>query len=185
MALPFFSIGHSNRTVEEFVALLKAAEVIHVVDIRTVPRSRANPQFNKDVMPETLKACGLTYEHSAALGGLRGKARGVAPQVNGMWENKSFHNYADYALSEAFGEGLRELIAAGRERRCAFMCSEAVWWRCHRRIVADWLLARGEAVFHIMGEGRLDPARLTPGAEVHADGTVTYPVSLAPTPSSQ
>jgi uncharacterized protein (DUF488 family) len=127
------------------------------------------------VLAEGLAPVGIAYEHLAALGGLRGKARSLAPEVNGFWTNESFHNYADYALTAEFRAGLERLLDEGRRARSAIMCSEAVWWRCHRRIVADYLLARGEEVFHIMGPGRLEPARLTPGAVVGADGTVTYP----------
>jgi uncharacterized protein (DUF488 family) len=101
--------------------------------------------------------------------------RSVGGDVNGYWENKSFHNYADYALSDAFHAGLEALINVGRRRRCAVMCSEAVWWRCHRRLIADNLLARGETVLHIMGHGRVEPARLTAGAVVRADRAVLYP----------
>jgi uncharacterized protein (DUF488 family) len=175
VTLPFFTIGHSNRSLEDFIKLLGSAEIGLVADIRTVPRSRTNPQFNKDALPESLLAYQISYEHIAELGGLRGKARTVAPEVNGFWTNDSFHNYADYALSERFQVGLDRLVELGRERRSAMMCSEAVWWRCHRRLVADYLIARGETVFHIMGEGRLEPARLTAGAVVRADGTVVYP----------
>lgn len=175
MQQPFFTIGHSTRTIDEFAGLLRENHVRHVIDIRTVPRSRTNPQFNRDVMPEALEPFGLTYEHSAALGGLRGKAKDVAPEVNGMWGNQSFHNYADYALSAEFAEGLRHLIETGRDQQTAVMCSEAVWWRCHRRIVADYLLARDEPVFHIMGEGRADPAHLTSGALVLDNKSVVYP----------
>ncbi|MGN1287064.1 MAG: DUF488 family protein [Bradyrhizobium sp.] len=177
MALPFFTIGHSNRSLEDFVAVLTAACIDRVVDIRTVPRSRTNPQFNKDTLPGSLKAAGISYEHLADLGGLRGKARSVPPSVNGFWSNESFHNYADYALSPQFHAGLRHLRDEGRGQRCAMMCSEAVWWRCHRRIVADYLIAAGESVVHIMGEGRLEPARLTEGAVVQGDGTVVYPAT--------
>lgn len=175
MKRPFFTIGHSNRSHEEFAALLAAADIAVVADIRKVPRSRANPQFNKETLPDTLAATDISYEHVAALGGLRGKAQGLSPDVNGFWTNKSFHNYADYALSEQFHGGLEHLLALGRKRRCALMCSEAVWWRCHRRIVADYLIARGETVFHIMGQGRLEPACLTEGAVVRPDETVVYP----------
>jgi len=177
VTLPFFTIGHSTRSLEEFVALLAAADVGLVADIRTVPRSRTNPQFNKDVLPEALAPSGIGYEHMPDLGGLRGKARSLASDVNAFWTNDSFHNYADYALSAQFHAGLAHLREAGRERRCAMMCSEAVWWRCHRRIVADYLIAGGEAVFHIMGQGRLEPARLTQGAVVQPDGTVVYPAA--------
>ena len=122
----------------------------------------------------------IAYEHIAELGGLRGKSRGVPDEVNDFWTNRSFHRYADYALSPEFRTGLDQLIAQGHAQRCAIMCSEAVWWRCHRRIVSDYLIARGEAVFHIMGEGRLEPARLTPGAVVQADGSVVYPAIDSP-----
>lgn len=177
MALPFFTIGHSNRSLEDFVAVLTAAGIDRVVDIRTVPRSRTNPQFNKDTLPGSLKATAISYEHLADLGGLRGKARNVPPSVNGFWSNESFHNYADYALSPQFHAGLQHLRNEGRAQRFAMMCSEAVWWRCHRRIVADYLIAAGESVVHIMGEGRLEPARLTEGALVQGDGTVVYPAT--------
>jgi uncharacterized protein (DUF488 family) len=173
---PFFTIGHSNRSQEEFAALLSAADIGVVADIRKIPRSRANPQFNKDTLPDALAAIGILYEHVAALGGLRGKARTVPTDVNGFWTNESFHNYADYTLSGQFRAGLEHLLGLGRERCCALMCSEAVWWRCHRRIVADHLIGRGETVFHIMGQGRVEPARLTAGAVIRPDGTVIYPV---------
>lgn len=176
MTLPFFTIGHSNRSLEEFVDLLGSADIGLVADIRTVPRSRANPQFNRDTLPEALPDQ-ISYEYLADLGGLRGKARTVAPDVNGFWTNESFHNYADYALSERFRSGFARLVELGRERRTAMMCAEAVWWRCHRRIVSDYLIARGETVFHIMGHGRLEPAKMTAGAVAQADGTVVYPGS--------
>jgi uncharacterized protein (DUF488 family) len=175
VTLPFFTIGHSNRSLEEFAALLAAAEIGLVADVRKMPMSRANPQFNRDRLTEALAATGIGYEHMAALGGLRGRARSQAPGLNGLWTNASFHNYADHALSAEFRAGLAHLRDAGRDRRCAVMCSEAVWWRCHRRIVADHLIAAGETVFHILGQGRLEPARLTPGAVVEAGGTVVYP----------
>jgi uncharacterized protein (DUF488 family) len=173
--LPFFTIGHSTRSLEELIDLLKGAEIDLLADIRTVPRSRTNPQFNRDTLPEALSASGISYEHLAALGGLRGKMRTAAQDMNALWRNQSFHNFADYALSEPFHAGLEQLLADGRQQRCAFMCSEALWWRCHRRIVADYLIARGETVFHIMERGRLEPARLTPGAVVQPDLLVVYP----------
>jgi len=175
VTLPFFTIGHSNRGLETFVAMLRQAEVARVVDIRKMPRSRTNPQFNETVLPQSLADFGIGYDHMAALGGLRGKTAAMAPQINGFWTNRSFHNYADYALTEPFQAGLAHLLEMGREQRCTVMCSEAVWWRCHRRIVADYLIANGRAVFHIMGEGRLVPARLTPGAVVQTGGRIVYP----------
>jgi uncharacterized protein (DUF488 family) len=173
--LPFFTIGHSNRSLEEFAGLLNAAEIALIADIRTIPKSRANPQFNEDTLPGSLAPFQIAYERIAALGGLRGKSKTIARDVNGFWTNDSFHNYADYALSDEFRAGLDRLIEDGRKRRTAFMCSEAVWWRCHRRIVADHLIARGETVFHIMGKHRLEPAHLTAGAVVQPDGEVVYP----------
>lgn len=180
MAIPFFTIGHSNRTLDDFIAVLKEVGIDLVADIRTVPRSRANPQFNKDTLPESLAAVDIAYEHMAALGGLRGKARTLRRDVNAFWENQSFHNYADYALSEPFHAGLAHLLDEGSRQRSVIMCSEAVWWRCHRRIVADYLIASGQTVFHIMGQGRIEPARLTSGAVIRPDGTVVYPASAVP-----
>jgi uncharacterized protein (DUF488 family) len=171
---PFFTVGHSNRSLEEFVALLAQAEIGLVADVRTIPRSRANPQFDSERLAQALAALHVSYEHMAPLGGLRGRQRSIPPEVNGFWTNESFHNYADYALSAPFHAGLAHLLERGRQARCAVMCSEAVWWRCHRRIVADYLVADGETVFHILGPDRLEPARLTPGAVVQA-GTIVYP----------
>jgi len=175
--LPFFTIGHSNRSLEDFAELLREPHVDRVVDIRKIPRSRSNPQFNKDTLPEVLRAFGISYEHEAALGGLRGKARSLPRDVNGFWTNESFHNYADYALSEQFHAGFEHLLAEGDKQRCVIMCSEAIWWRCHRRIVSDYLIAKGETVLHIMGKGRLMPARLTSGAVIRPDGTIVYPAT--------
>jgi uncharacterized protein (DUF488 family) len=172
--LPFFTIGHSTRTIADFVDLLRVGEVRMVIDIRTVPRSRTNPQYNEDGLGEALAAWQIGHGRIPALGGLRSRVREVPPELNGWWQNRSFHNYADHALSEGFREGLEALVALGRERPVAMMCSEAVWWRCHRRIVADHLIARGESVFHLMDKGRMEPARLSEGARV-ADGAVTYP----------
>lgn len=175
MPLPFYTIGHSTRPLDTFVSLLREAGVELVADIRTVPRSRTNPQYNRDTLPESLAPAGIAYAYIAELGGLRSRSKTLPPETNALWRNASFHNYADYALTEPFRDGLAELIALGHERPLAMMCSEAVWWRCHRRIVADYLIARGEIVRHIMAEGRLEPARLTPGAVIGADSAVTYP----------
>ncbi|QDT55904.1 hypothetical protein Pan44_39520 [Caulifigura coniformis] len=175
MTLPFFTIGHSNRSFQEFVDLLIEPRVERLVDIRKFPGSRANPQFNQDVLPKALAAFDISYEHVGALGGRRGKGERLPRDVNGFWTNESFHNYADYALSPEFHAGLEHLIEEGHRKRCAIMCSEAVWWRCHRRIVTDYLIAAGQTVFHIMGKGRLDPAKLTPGAAIRSGGMVVYP----------
>lgn len=175
MAQPFFTLGHSSRSLEEFIALLRENQVTCLVDIRKLPGSRAQPQFNEASLRAALAGQGVTYLHLAALGGLRGKTSGVPPERNGLWHNASFHRYADYAGTADFRAGLEQLLALGQDQRCALMCAEAVWWRCHRRIVTDHLLARGEAVFHLMGPGKAEPARLTPGAVVEEGGVVRYP----------
>jgi len=172
---PFYTIGHSTRPIDEFVDLLRAADVAFVVDVRTVPRSRTNPQYDRRVLPETLAALDFGYEHIATLGGLRGRKRDVPPHVNGFWENESFHNYADHAMGADFHAGLTRLRAIGQTRRCAIMCAEAVWWRCHRRIIADYLLAADEQVVHILGSGRLEPARMTDHARPTAPDVLMYP----------
>ena len=169
------TIGHSNRSFDEFAGLLREAGVQRLLDVRAFPNSRTHPQFNQDVLPGELAACGISYEHLPALGGRRRKSTTVPVDVNAFWTHPSFHNYADYALSSPFRAGLDRLIAEGRQQRCAVMCSEAVWWRCHRRIITDYLLARGVAVIHILGPGHREPARLTEGARLQADGTVVYP----------
>lgn len=180
MTLPFFTIGHSNRSLAEFITLLRSAHIERVVDIRKMPMSRANPQFNHDELSAALAEVQIGYEHVAALGGLRGRRPASPLEINGLWQNRSFHNYADYALSDAFRKGLERLRAEGHRKRCAMMCAEAVWWRCHRRIVSDYLIAKGETVFHIMGEGRFEEAHLTSGAEPQPDGTVIYPAAGEP-----
>lgn len=174
--LPYFTIGHSTLTVDELVARLHAAGVTRLIDVRTIRRSRTNPQFNQDVLPQQLAARGIAYEAMADLGGRRSRQKNVAPEVNGFWDNAGFHNYADWALQPAFRAALQALRAAGQRERCAVMCAEAVWWRCHRRIIADHLLAAGESVRHIM-DGHVDEARLTAGAVVHGDGAVSYPAA--------
>ncbi|MBA4490810.1 DUF488 family protein [uncultured Paracoccus sp.] len=175
MTTPFFTVGHSDRSLQDFIALIRDAGVGCVADIRKMPMSRANPQFNQDVLSAALAAEGIGYEHVAHLGGLRGKARDVPFEVNALWRNRSFHNYADYALSPEFRSGLDHILRQGAEQPLTVMCSEAVWWRCHRRIVADYLIAQGRQVLHVMGEGRLEPAVLTPGAVIQHAGRIVYP----------
>lgn len=174
----FYTIGHSTRSLEAFLALLEVAGVERLVDVRTVPRSRRNPQYNPENLSPALAAHGLDWAHEPALGGLRGRSREVDPTVNGWWENRSFHNYADWALTPEFAQALEHLIQRGRERPLAVMCAEALWWRCHRRIIADHLLARGLAVFHLMGKNEVLPAQLTPAARVQGV-QVSYPVPAA------
>jgi len=177
MTKPIFTIGHSTRSVQELIALLREAGVDLLADVRTVPRSRYNPQFNTDVLPATLAESGIGYRHIPALGGLRHRPKGAPPSPNGLWENEAFQAYADYALTAPFHAALGELRDLADEHVCAIMCAEAVWWRCHRRIVADYLLAAGDDVCHIMDHGKIEPATLTPGAEPQPDATILYPAA--------
>ena len=144
------------------------------VDVRAFPRSRTNPQFNIDTLPESLVAVGIGYQHLRALGGRRHHLAKAPPSPNTLWRNQSFRNYADHAATDEFRAGLAELRSLMLAGRCAIMCSVAVWWRCHRRIIADYLLAEGVLVGHIMGPDNIQPARLTPGAQRLPDGTLIY-----------
>jgi uncharacterized protein (DUF488 family) len=171
---PVYTIGHSTRSIVEFVELLQQGRVELVVDIRSIPRSRANPQFNLDALPEALSSWQIGYTRIAELGGRRTKSKTIPPEINGYWTNQSFHNYADYALSDAFRTGFSRLTELSSERPCAIMCSEAVWWRCHRRFVADYLLHVARDVFHLTGAARVEAANLNPAAR--GDGaTLVYP----------
>jgi uncharacterized protein (DUF488 family) len=170
-----FTIGHSTRTTPEFVALLRQVDVDFLVDVRSIPRSRAMPQFNIDTLPDSLAVHGIDYRHLRALGGRRHHPKGAPPSTNTFWRVVAFRNYADYAATDAFRAGLDELLALADVHRCAIMCAEAVWWRCHRRIITDYLLHREVRVEHIMGLGQVTPATLTPEAIVLADDTLRYP----------
>jgi hypothetical protein len=173
-SLPIFTIGHSTRSIPEFVDLLRVGQVERIVDIRTVPRSRTNPAYNLDRLPAELRAYGIAHTQIAELGGLRKKSKTIPPEANGYWVNRSFHNYADYALSDEFRSGMERLVDLAAGCRVAIMCSEAVWWRCHRRIVADYLLQAGKHVLHLMGSDRAVPAVMNEAARVGWGGLV-YP----------
>ncbi len=173
----FYTIGHSNRPIADFLSLLQRAGAEILADVRTIPKSRHNPQFNADALEAALRGAGIAYRPMPALGGLRGARKGQGSPPNGFWENGSFRNYADYTATAEFRQGLDELRSLGRDHICAIMCAEAVWWRCHRRIITDYLLAAGETVIHILGEGNLEPARLTEAAVIGPDGVITYPAA--------
>ena len=174
MAPPIFTIGHSTRSIAEFVDLLRESSVSLVIDVRSVPRSRTNPQFNTDALLGDLASAQIGYEHVAELGGLRSKQSNSPPSPNDYWRVKSFRNYADYALTAPFREGLERLRRRANDRRCAIMCAETLWWRCHRRIITDYLLAAGENVCHILGAAHTEPAHTTPAAAVREDGAIIY-----------
>jgi len=173
----FYTVGHSTRTQEELIDLLGVGGVDHVVDVRAMPRSRTNPQFNHDVFAMRLAASGIGYDHSEALAGLRKRSKTVADEINGFWRNRSFHNYADYALSTRFQQAIDSLIELGQYHVCALMCAEAVWWRCHRRIIADHLLHRGNRVCHLMNKDRIQPAEMTSAARTGDNGMLIYPAA--------
>ncbi len=166
-----FTVGHSTLPIERFLSLLAAYGIEQLADVRTVPRSRRNPQFNADALRESLKAAGISYVPLAELGGLR-KPRPDSP--NSGWRNASFRGYADYMQTEEFGAGLARLVELARERRTAIMCAEAVPWRCHRSLVADALAVRGIGVVEIMSEKSYRDHALTPFARVSGT-SVTYP----------
>ena len=165
------TIGHSTRAIEEFSRLLKAHGVTRVVDVRTVPRSRRNPQFNRDKLPASLKVAGIAYTHTAGLGGLR-HAR--PDSINTGWRNSSFRGYADYMQTPEFERNLENLIELARKELVALMCAEAVPWRCHRSLIADALVARGIPTEHIMSDTRRDVHSLRSFAK-RTGSRITYP----------
>jgi uncharacterized protein (DUF488 family) len=175
MAAQFTTIGHSNRGLDEFVGMLREVRVDLLIDVRSFPRSRGNPVFNIDRLPADLAKVQIGYRHCPALGGRRSKQPAIDPDLNAMWRVQSFHNYADYALSDEFAAAFAELIRLGHKQRLALMCAEAVWWRCHRRVITDYLLMNGHKVDHLMGPGRIDHAEPTPGAQKTQLGKVIYP----------
>ncbi|WP_425906750.1 DUF488 family protein [Nitrobacter sp. TKz-YC02] len=171
---PVYTVGHSTRTIDEFAELLIAAEICTLVDVRSLPSSRRFPHFNREPLSDALESLQIGYVYCAALGGHRGKSKMIAQEINAFWENQSFHNYADYAMSEAFLAGLERIIATSQHELTAIMCAEAVWWRCHRRIIADYLISRQIPVRHILGPGKIVEAQMTLSAE-RRGAVISYP----------
>jgi uncharacterized protein (DUF488 family) len=167
-----FTVGHSNRTLDQFIELLTAHQVSLLVDVRTIPRSRHNPHFNRETLPQMLATQGVAYEHLPGLGGLRHARK---DSVNTGWRNDSFRGYADYMQTEEFERNLavlRELDT--QQRTTVIMCAEAVPWRCHRSLIADALMIRGVPVMHILSSAKAEPHQLTSFARV--EGTrIIYP----------
>lgn len=179
MNVELWTVGHSTHTLDAFISLLAPREIELLADIRTVPKSRRSPHFNIDALGASLPNSGVAYLHLPRLGGWR---RGVADSPNGAWRNQSFRGYADYAMGDEFGEGLAELRDLAAAEHTAIMCSEALWWRCHRRLVADHLVAGGDTVCHIGSDGRASEHELTPFAVVAQGGRITYPAESEKTP---
>jgi len=169
------TIGHSTRPLDDFIDLLQAHAVTRVVDVRTIPRSRHNPQFSQNSLPDSLKKAGLGYVHLPELGGLRHAKR---DSINVGWRNVSFRGYADYMQTPQFERGLHELIQLAKEERIAIMCAEAVPWRCHRSLIADALLVRGIRTEDIMSPTRRQVHTLTRFAKVRGT-TITYPAGVS------
>jgi uncharacterized protein (DUF488 family) len=172
------TVGHSTRPIEAFTALLSGHQVTRLIDVRTVPRSRHNPQYNEDALAAALAAAGIGYARASGLGGFR---RPTADSVNAGWRNLSFRGYADYMQTDDFAANLASVIELARTDRVAMMCAEAVPWRCHRSLIADALVVRGVPVCEIAGPGRLQPHRLTPFACVRGE-RITYPPARAVDP---
>lgn len=176
---PIFTIGHSTRPLEEFLGLLAESGIDCVVDVRRLPGSRAYPQYDADTLRDSLQDVGIDYWHLTALAGLRRSSEAPKAFESTFWTNASFRRYAAYAHTTEFAGGLHALELRAASQRCALMCAEAVWWRCHRRIIADYLLAGGHRVLHIMGPGKVMPAELTSGARI-VDGAPCYPEEASP-----
>ena len=170
-APPILTVGHSTRAIDDFVELLRQHGVERLVDIRTIPRSRRNPQFNSEALAKSLRRQGIDYAHIKELGGLRHARR---DSINTGWRNASFRGYADYMQTEEFQEAVRHLLQLCAEKRCALMCAEAVPWHCHRSLLADALTARGIVVAHIMSGSHSQVHDITPFARIEG-GRVTYP----------
>lgn len=176
MGRRLYTIGHSTRSYDELVAALRSWGVSVLVDIRHFTRSRTNPQFNGASLRRRLPRAGIRYVTMPALGGRRGRSKTAPPSRNAGWRVAAFKNYADHAETPEFGAALRELLSLASEATCAIMCAEAVWWRCHRRIVADYALTRRVPVFHIFTAEKAERATRTPFAEYdRRTRTLRYP----------
>ncbi len=170
-ALTIFTIGHSTHSIEEFVEMLKAHDIRLIADVRTIPKSRHNPQYNSDTLAAALQKRAIGYKHLPGLGGLRHAKK---DSINTAWENASFRGFADYMQTEKFEAGLMQLIAIAVKQKTVIMCAEAVPWRCHRSLIGDALLARGITVMDIMSKSSIKEHKLTAFAEIRGLA-ITYP----------
>lgn len=168
--LSLWTIGHSTLAIEDFLQLLRGFEIEALVDVRSFPGSRRYPQFNKENLRSSLPAAGIEYVHLPELGGRR-KAK--SDSVNMAWRNASFRGYADYMETEGFSNGIERLLGIAAQRRTAIMCAEALWWRCHRSLISDYLKVKGNAVTHILSNGKSEPHPFTSAASV-TNGALSY-----------
>jgi uncharacterized protein (DUF488 family) len=171
-----FTIGHSNLPLAQFLDLLKQQRIQALVDIRRFPSSRAFPHFNRQALATALQEVGTQYHWLEGLGGRRHKRKDGGHSPNEGLQNEGFRNYADYMATAEFQEAVEKLLEIAGQQRTVLMCAESVYWRCHRRLVSDFLLARGITVQHIFPSGELRPHQSTPGARIDA-GQVTYPAA--------
>ena len=176
MSVSLWTLGHSTRPIDKFIGLLRAHQISHLVDVRTVPRSRYNPQFNRDMLAQSLRDAGLRYRHLAELGGLRKPKK---DSLNDGWRDASFRGYADYMQTDEFLKALEELMAESRLQPTAIMCAEAVPWRCHRSLIADALVSRDWDMRHIMSPEKATLHVLTSFAHFEK-GALTYPKPTDP-----
>jgi len=168
--IQIWTVGHSTRSSDDFIALLRENRISALADVRTLPGSKRYPHFNAENLAAALQANGIEYVHFKDLGGRR---RPLPKSPNTAWRNESFRGYADYMMTPPFRDGIQWLVALAREKRTAIMCAEAVWWRCHRSLISDYLKAAGHEVLHILGPGKVDPHPFTSAARM-VDGQLSY-----------
>ncbi|PCD80045.1 DUF488 domain-containing protein [Acetobacter orleanensis] len=177
----FYTIGHSTHSLQDFIALLRHYGVTQIADVRAFPYSRRNRDFDGEALITELHTQGIGYTHIPELGGRRPRSKTVPVDTNAYWRVQSFHNYADYALGDDFHRGLEKLITMGRTETVALMCAEVLWWRCHRRIVTDYLLVNHQTVFHILSMTKAEKADLTPTAVETEQNRIVYPAAASDT----
>lgn len=174
-SMQILTIGHGTKSIDEFISLLKTYEIQRIVDVRTIPKSMHNSQFNKEILPKSLKKVRIGYIHIKGLGGLRHAKK---DSVNMAWRNASFRGFADYMQTEDFKKNIERLIKIAKQKKIAIMCAESLHWRCHRSLIADALQVHGIKVKHVMNQKNYNEHKLTPWAKTK-DSQVTYPADHA------
>ena len=168
--MQLWTIGHSNRSIEQFIELLSGQQIQMLADVRRFPGSRRQPHFNSENLPKSLAQTGIDYVHFPELGGRR---KALPDSPNTVWRNEAFRGYADFMMTPEFRAGIDRLLKLAHEKRTVIMCAEALWWQCHRSLIADYLKAAGHTVIHIMGSGKADEHPFTSAARI-VDGKLTY-----------